>query len=39
MSPSKTGTPLPLIRETLDILYKAKIFIKLDIIIAFNRVG
>ncbi len=38
MSLSKTGTPLPLIQETLDALYKAKIFIKLDIIIAFNRV-
>ncbi len=34
----KNRYPLPLIWETLDALCKAKIFTKLDIIIAFNRV-
>ena len=30
--------PLPLIKEILDTIYKAKIFTKLDIIITFNRI-
>ena len=29
---------IPLIKETLDSIYKARIFTKLDIIAAFNRV-
>jgi len=32
----KNRYPLPLIRKTLDVLYSAKYFIKLDIIAAFN---
>lgn len=34
----KNRYPLPLIRETLDAVCKAKIFTKLDVIAAFNRV-
>lgn len=34
----KNRYPLPLIRETLDNLSKAKVFTKLDIISAFNRI-
>ena len=34
----KNQYPLPLIRETLDRLVKAKYFTKLDIIAAFNRI-
>jgi hypothetical protein len=34
----KNRYPLPLIKETLDAVYKAKIFTKLDVIAAFNRV-
>jgi hypothetical protein len=33
----KSRYPLPLIRETLDSLNKAKIFTKLDVIAAFNK--
>ena len=34
----KNRYPLPLIRETLDLLCEAKYYTKLDIIAAFNRV-
>lgn len=34
----KTRYPLPLIKETLDAICKAKIFTKLDVISAFNRI-
>lgn len=34
----KSRYPIPLIRETLDSICKAKIFTKLDVIAAFNRV-
>lgn len=34
----KNRYPLPLIKETLDAICKAKIFTKLDVIAAFNRV-
>ena len=34
----KNRYPLPLIRETLDALYGAKYFTKLDVIAAFNRI-
>ena len=34
----KNRYPLPLISETLDRLLKAKIYTKLDIISAFNRI-
>jgi hypothetical protein len=34
----KNRYPPPLIRETLDAVCKAKIFTKLDVISAFNRV-
>lgn len=34
----KSRYPIPLIRETLDAICKAKIFTKLDVIAAFNRV-
>ena len=30
--------PIPLIKETLDLIYKARIFTKLNVIAAFNRV-
>ena len=30
--------PLPFIKEILNIIYKVKIFTKLDIIITFNRI-
>jgi hypothetical protein len=33
----KTRYPLPLIRETLDALSNAKVYTKLDIIAAFNK--
>jgi hypothetical protein len=33
----KTGYPLPLIRETLDALANAKVYTKLDVIAAFNK--
>jgi len=33
----KNRYPIPLIRETLDALYNAKFYTKLDIIAAFNR--
>src|SRR6266566_6360735 len=33
----KNRYPIPLIRETFDILYYVKIYIKLDIIAIFNR--
>ena len=35
----KNRYPLPLIRETLDALSRAKFFTKLDIIAAFNKLG
>lgn len=34
----KNRYPLPLIRETLDAICNAKVYIKLDVIAAFNRV-
>jgi hypothetical protein len=34
----KDRYPIPLIKETLDRLYKAKIFTKLDIVAAFNNI-
>lgn len=34
----KMRYPLPLIKETLDAICKAKIFTKLDVISAFNRI-
>jgi hypothetical protein len=34
----KNRYPLPLIKETLNVICKAKIFTKLDVIAAFNRV-
>lgn len=34
----KSRYPIPLIRETLDSICKAKFFTKLDVIAAFNRV-
>jgi len=34
----KSRYPIPLIKETLDAICKAKIFTKLDVIAAFNRV-
>jgi hypothetical protein len=33
----KSRYPIPLIRETLDSIYRATIFTKLDVITAFNR--
>ena len=34
----KSRYPIPLIKETLDSICKARIFTKLDVIAAFNRV-